>query len=99
MFVKQIFVPNCTDVRQVPRLNILQKNHKYPASFESAVASTIIPEPPSKFRHVQTCNFTRCNGCRLRYTRRFRRQLAASVDKQKCNIKFCVKLEKNAIET
>jgi hypothetical protein len=99
MFVKQIFVRNCTYVRQVPRLNAPQKNQKYPASSLSAVASTIIPQPPSNFQHVQTCTSTRCNGCRLRNARRFHRQLAASVDKQKCNIKFYVKLEKNAIET
>jgi len=51
MFVKQIFVPNCTYVWQVPRLNILQKNQKYPASSVSTVASTTIPQKPSKFRH------------------------------------------------
>ena len=63
MFVKQIFVRNCTYVQQVARLNVLQQNQKYPACSVSAVASTIISQPPSKFRHVQTCNSTRCNGC------------------------------------
>jgi hypothetical protein len=98
MFVKQIFVPSCTYVRQVPRLNVLQKNQKYPGSSVSAVANTIIPQPPSKLQHVQTCTSIRCKGCWLRYARRFRRQLAASLDKQKCNKNFVWSLRKMSLK-